>query len=63
MYEIVRRKGREGYFVRKINGDLIIHHPNNPTLRREQKYTSKEGMTHRNAVKQINYLHYILPRK
>ncbi len=59
-YQIVKRKGYNGYFVRKINGELIIHHPNNEKLRREQKYTSKKGMTYKNANKQLSYLNNIL---
>jgi|TARA_Y100000296_G_scaffold87291_1_gene131826 hypothetical protein len=63
MYKIVKRHNKEGYWIRKKDKSKIIHHPNNPKLRREQKYTSKNPMTHENATKQLYFLHHILPKK
>ena len=63
MYIIVRRKGLEGLWIRRKDGSKIIHHPNNPKLRREEKYTSKKPMTLENAKGQLYFLNNILPYK
>tara|TARA_Y100000034_G_C6804221_1_gene360961 strand:- start:530 stop:745 length:216 start_codon:yes stop_codon:yes gene_type:complete len=62
-YEIIQRKKYDGYFIRRVDKTKIIHNPNNEDRRYETKYTSKNGMTWENALKQFNFLEYILPKK
>ncbi len=62
-YEIVQRKKYNGYFIRRADKKKIVHHPNNELKRYETKYTSKNGMTWENALKQFNFLEFILPKK